>query len=78
MRTLTYYVFICNLKNLVPFGLKELWRPLAVKRGYCDFKHKELLRPLAANRGYCDFEYVVTSGHNQLWQPPAARFRLLL
>ena len=50
----TYYVIICDLKNLVPFGHKELYRPLAAKRGYCDSKdvvtsgHNQLWQPPAA------------------------------
>ena len=35
--TFTYYVIIFDLKNLVPFGHKELWRPLAANRDSCDF-----------------------------------------
>ena len=52
--TFTYYVIICDLWNLVPFGHKELWRPLAANRGSCDFKdvvasgHNQLWRPPVA------------------------------
>ena len=52
--TFKYYVIICDLKNLVPFGHKELWRPLAANRGSCDFKdvvafgHNQLWRPPVA------------------------------
>ena len=52
--TLTYYVIICDLNNLVPFGHKELWWPLAANRGSCDLKyvvaygHNQLWQPLIA------------------------------
>ena len=36
--TFTYYVLICDFKNLVPFGYKELWQTTAVNRGSCDLK----------------------------------------
>ena len=54
MGIFTYYVIIWDLKNLVPFGHKELWRPLTANRGYCAFKdvvtsgHNELWRHMAA------------------------------
>ena len=31
--TFLYYVIICDLKNIVPFGHKELWQPLVAIRG---------------------------------------------
>ncbi len=49
--TFTYYVIICDLKNLVPFGHKKLWRPLAANKGSCDlnnvvaYGHNQLWRP---------------------------------
>ena len=33
-----YYVVISDINNLMPFGHKELWRPLATNSGSCDFK----------------------------------------
>ena len=53
-RSITYYVIIGDLKNLVPFGHKELWRPLAANGGCCDLNnvvasgHNQLWRPLVA------------------------------
>ena len=47
-----------SLERRTRLGLEQPWRPLAVKRGSCDFND------------------VVASGHNQLWRPLAAKFRL--
>ena len=64
--TFTYYVIICDLKNLVPFGHKELWRPLAANRGSCDLKdvvahgHNQLWRPPVEKNSVCDFEKMIT------------------
>ena len=50
----TYYVITGDLKNLVPYGHKELWRPEAANRSSCDLKdvvassHNQLWPPLAA------------------------------
>ena len=38
MGSFTYYVIICELENLVPFGHKELWRPPVTIMGSSDFK----------------------------------------
>ena len=65
--TFTYYVIICDLKNLVSFGHKELWRPLAANRGFCDFKdvvaygHNQLWRPPVAKLRLClqENDYVI-------------------
>ena len=52
--TFTYFVIICAFKNIVPFGHKELWRPLAANGGSCDLKdvvtfgHNQLWRPPTA------------------------------
>ena len=35
--TLTHYVIICALENILPFRHRELWRPLAANVGSCDF-----------------------------------------
>ena len=39
MGLFTYYLIICDLKNLVPSGHKELWRPLAANKGSCNLKN---------------------------------------
>ena len=50
----TYYVIIYDLKNLVAFGHKQSWRPLAANKGSSDSSdavaigHNQLWRPLAA------------------------------
>ena len=36
--TFLYYIIICDFKNLVPPGHKQLWWPLAANKGFCDFK----------------------------------------
>ena len=58
-------------KGLFKNYIKHLWY-----QEPCGLWPQESWRPLAANRGFCDFNDVVAFGHNQLWQPPAAKFHL--
>ena len=80
----TYYVSICDLKNLVAVGHHKLLLLPAENRKTCNFKdvlnygHNELWRPPAVKRGSCVFKDIMGFDHNKLGRHLATKVCLWL